>query len=437
MYSFRFSIFDFRFSVCNNRQSAFGVRQSAIATLCLCAFVPLFLICLFPFSAQARYEGGAGTESNPYLIHTAEQMNEIGASAGDWNKHFKLTADIDMSGYTGAAYNIIGTTTTESFSGVFDGNDNEILNFSLTTTHELYTGLFGVVSGEVKNLGLVRPNVVAQGSRVGSLAGLLDQGNITGCYAGSARVSGNDDVGGLVGRNAGRIFRSYSTGNVSGDTFIGGLVGLLTDGTVNTSYSRADVSGNRNVGGLVGKTGDEIAAVTNSYATGSATGDVYVGGLVGQVERGAAHRSYSAASVSGNQYVGGLTGHVRVLGRVTNSLWDTEASGQPTSAGGIGKTTAEMRTISTFTDAGWDFWQIWTICEGMNYPTLQWQIPPTDFRCPDGVDFIDFAFFAARWHRQACGPGNGNCEGTDVDQSGSVDFSDLEIFAARWMEGVQ
>ncbi|MHC4074762.1 MAG: GLUG motif-containing protein, partial [Planctomycetota bacterium] len=228
----------------------------------------LFLICLFPFSAQARYEGGAGTESNPYLIHTAEQMNEIGASPADWNKHFKLTADIDMSDYTGAAYNIIGTTTTESFSGVFDGNDNEILNFSLTTTHEFYTGFFGVVSGEVKNLGLVRPNVVAQGSRVGSLAGLLDQGNITGCCARSVRVSGDDDVGGLVGRNAGRIFRSCSTGNVSGDTFIGGLVGLLTDGTVNTSYSKADVSGNRNIGGLVGKTGDEIAAVTNSYATG-------------------------------------------------------------------------------------------------------------------------------------------------------------------------
>jgi hypothetical protein len=364
-------------------------------------------------------------------------MNEIGASRADWNKHFKLTADIDMSGYTGTAYNIIGTTTTESFSGVFDGNDHEILNFSLNTTHQFYTGLFGVVSGEVKNLGLVRPNVVAQGSRVGSLAGLLDQGNITGCYARRARVSGDDDIGGLVGRNAGRIFSSYSTGNVSGDTFIGGLVGLLTDGTVNTSYSKADVSGNRNVGGLVGKTGNEIAAVTHSYAKGSVTGDTYVGGLVGQVERGAAHRSYSAGSVSGNQYVGGITGFVRVLGRVSNSLWDTEASGQSTSAGGTGKTTAEMKTITTFTDAGWDFWNIWTICEGMNYPTLQWQIPPTDFLCSDGVDFIDFAFFAARWHRQGCGPGNGNCEGTDVDQSGSVDFSDLEIFAARWMEGVQ
>ena len=77
------------------------------------------------------------------------------------------------------------------------------------------------------------------------------------------------------------------------------------------------------------------------------------------------------------------------------------------------------------------------MCEGMNYPILLWQIPAADYRCPDGVDYIDFAFFAQRWRRRDCGPGNGNCQGADIDHSGTVDFIDLEIFAARWMEGVQ
>ncbi len=408
-------------------------RNVALATLSLAVFA----VCLFPLPAHAKYDGGAGTEASPYLIRTARQMNDIGASPSDWNKHFRLAADLDMSDYVEAAYNIIGTSTTQPFSGIFDGTGHEIFNFSVTSAQQFYTGLFGCVSGEVKNLGLVKPVVLAQGSRVGALVGQIEHGQVTSCYARGGRVSGDDDVGGLIGRNAGRIFKSYSSGAVLGDTFIGGLVGLLTDGTVTTSYSKAEVTGTRNVGGLVGKTGDEFAAVTHSYATGSVTGDSYVGGLVGQVERGAAHRSYSTGSVSGNQNVGGLTGFVRALGAVSGCLWDAETSGQSTSGGGSSRMTAEMQTISTFTDQGWDFWATWTMCEGMNYPILLWQIPATDYRCPDGVDYIDFAFFAQRWHRQGCGPGNGNCEGADIDSSGIVDFVDFEIFANRWMEGVR
>ncbi|MHC4120628.1 MAG: GLUG motif-containing protein, partial [Planctomycetota bacterium] len=330
-------------------------RQDAVLVTLL---LTMLGVCFLPSSACAKYDGGAGTEASPYIIRTADQMYEIGNSPADWSRHFRLAANIDMNDvneYAVESFKVIGTSTAQPFSGVFDGSNHEITDFKLTTTEPMYTGLFGCVGGEVKNLGLINPVVVAQGSEVGALVGYLDQGEVTGCYARSARVSGDDDVGGLVGRNSGRIFKSYSSGDVSGDAFVGGLVGLLTDGTVTTSYSKADVSGNRNVGGLVGKTSDEAAAVTHSYATGSVTGDSYVGGLVGQVERGAAYKSYSVGSVSGNQHVGGLTGYVRVLGRVSNSMWDTETSGQPTSGGGTGKTTAEMKTISTFTDQGWDF----------------------------------------------------------------------------------
>ena len=121
-------------------------------------------LCLAPSRAQAKYGGGAGTQNSPYLISTPEQMNEIGLSPGDWSRHFRLTADIDMSELGGSAYNIIGSATA-GFSGVFDGNGHEISNLSLTTTHQLYTGLFGIVGGEVRNLGLAGPAIVAQGSR--------------------------------------------------------------------------------------------------------------------------------------------------------------------------------------------------------------------------------------------------------------------------------
>ena len=68
-------------------------------------------------------------------------------------------------------------------------------------------------------------------------------------------------------------------------------------------------------------------------------------------------------------------------GVITSSFWDTETSGQSTSDGGTGKTTAEMQTAFTFLDAGWDFVNetangtedIWWILEGQDYPRLWWE----------------------------------------------------------------
>ena len=59
--------------------------------------------------ARAQYGGGAGEPNDPYLIYTAEQMNAIGADPNDWDKHFKLMADIDLSQYTGTEFNLIGS----------------------------------------------------------------------------------------------------------------------------------------------------------------------------------------------------------------------------------------------------------------------------------------------------------------------------------------
>ncbi len=58
------------------------------------------------------------------------------------------------------------------------------------------------------------------------------------------------------------------------------------------------------------------------------------------------------------------------IGTITNCFWDTETSGQSTSAGGTGKTTAEIKNISTFTEAGWVFPDIWNINPELNigYP---------------------------------------------------------------------
>jgi hypothetical protein len=87
--------------------------------------------------------------------------------------------------------------------------------------------------------------------------------------------------------------------------------------------------------------------------------------------------------VTGNHTVGGLVGQ-NERSTVSNSFWDIETSGQATSDGGTGKTTAEIRNIGTFSGAGWDITAvanpstrnpsyIWNIVDDDTYPFLSWQ----------------------------------------------------------------
>jgi hypothetical protein len=102
------------------------------------------------------------------------------------------------------------------------------------------------------------------------------------------------------------------------------------------------------------------------------------------------------------------------------------------------KTTAEMKTRSTFTSAGWDFVgetangteDTWSICEGTNYPRLTWQIPAADWACPDGVGLEDFAYLARFW----LVPDVGDTK-ADLDNDNVVGISDLAIFCEQWLTG--
>ena len=152
------------------------VRRSGILRIILL----LIAFCIFSFPAYAQYGGDSGMANDPYLIYTAEQMNTVGAEPNDWDKHFKLMANVDLSSFSGTSFNIIGyyvswnSPDNRPFTGVFDGSGHTISNFSYTSTKADYVGLFGYVDDpnmEVKDLGLIDPNVDAgTGNYVGSLA---------------------------------------------------------------------------------------------------------------------------------------------------------------------------------------------------------------------------------------------------------------------------
>ena len=271
----------------------------------------------------------------------------------------------------------------------------------------------GVVSGDSHVGGLVGGNrgtlthcystsTVSGAGSVGGLVGFNYNGRIATSNS-SGSVSGSEHVGGLVGTSSGEVTDCYSTSTVSGDISVGGLVGenwlhrtkdTFIRGLVARCYSTGTVSGSEHVGGLVGT---NPGKVTNCYSTSTVGGDTCIGGLVGSngvyvsssnpgFLDGLVTLCYSTGAVIGTEdNVGGLVGLNRMSeseqGIVVDSFWDTQTSGQATSAGGTGKTTAEMRAAKTFLDAGWDFVgetangteDVWKIAEGLDYPRLWWE----------------------------------------------------------------
>jgi hypothetical protein len=390
---------------------------------------------------------GDGDSNSPYLVYTHEELNIIGLFPCVWDMHFKLMADIDLSPYTGTDFNIIA-----NFTGVFEGNDHIIANFTLDSNGTQYIGLFGYIEGgEIRNLGLIDTEVGAgTGYYIGSLAG-GNNGTITNCYAGAVSIIGYYFVGGLVGGNGGTITNCFvEGGSVSGNNWVGGLAGLNAVEITNC-YATSSVTGDFTVGGLTGGNGGTIA---NSYAEGGiVSGNNWVGGLSGYNMRasnsgGTITNCYAADSVEGVGNVGGLVGYNN-LGVYSSSFWDNTVNpsltgiGNTTDPNVIAESTANMQTGSTFTDAGWDFVgetvigteDIWRLCEDLvNYPRLAWEFTLGDFICPDGVNFFDYSFFAGHWQEDNCSVSN-NCYGTDLYHLGTVGINDLGIFIDNWLIG--
>jgi hypothetical protein len=219
------------------------------------------VLMLSAISLGATYGGGSGMAEDPYQIWTPEQMNTIGLNSADWDKHFKLMDNIDMSAYTGTQYNIIGNATTQ-FTGTFDGNGHKISNLTYETDEPIYfVGLFGATSkgkaivtsineAMIKNLGVenVYINIVGQNEAksVGGLVG-YNAGTITSCYTTgyvySSSNSVENHVGGLVGKHyGGKMSECYSTCSVTGYMHIGGLVGYNEYGLINNCYTNATVT---------------------------------------------------------------------------------------------------------------------------------------------------------------------------------------------------
>jgi hypothetical protein len=193
-------------------------------------------------------------------------------------------------------------------------------------------------------------------------------------------VQGMNYVGGAVGMlyNTSVMQDCYSTGNVTGTGLgIGGLIGSVqSNSSVYRNYSQSVISGYRIVGGLVGYLNQ--STIGNCYSRSGVTFNntqLNGGGLVGMAQNGTIEKCFSTGTVTGGANLGGVIGNA-ITSTITASFWDTQTSGVAASAGGTGKSTAEMKDRTTFNGAGWDD-AVWFKDAGINndYPYLAWENP--------------------------------------------------------------
>lgn len=356
-------------------------------------FIVVALIAGICGQVWGQYGGGDGSDSKPFQITEADDLVELGQNPEYWDKHFLLTANIDLSG---AVMSQIGNDVDHAFVGSFDGQGHTISNLTMNPPDQDLVGLFGHIGegGLLANVGLTDVDIRGD-SVVGGLAG-RSFGTITNCYV-RGEVRGAFRVGGLVGKNSGMIMNCYATGTVTGTGGTGGLVGENYFGTITNCYAKGTVIGSRETGGFVGD--NYGGTITGCYAQGNVMADgYYSGGLVGRNNGGTIRNCYAKTSVIGRYNTGGLTGAnsgtmescyttgfikggVKTggfvgdnhTGIITNCFWDRQASGQDTSAGGVGLTTDQMQETNTYLSADWNFDAIWGLGDEANYPILQWQ----------------------------------------------------------------
>jgi hypothetical protein len=288
---------------------------------------------MFTSACFAKYSGGSGTAEAPYLIATPNDLNTIGLEPNDWDKHFKMTADINLAGYV---YNtaVIAPDTNNtwggfqgtSFTGIFDGNNFMIdaLVINPNEPYSSYLGLFGYIDGgQIKNLGLNKCFVKGDYD-FGILTG-YNNGTVANCFTHGEILGSNYcfRVGGLIGYNTGSITDCYSTVDVNAGVdcgSIGSLVGSNMGGVIDNCYATGQIKAGPASGGLGCLAGSNSGNIKSCFAAGSVSGHYYLGGLVGEND-GTITDCYSICDVSGDIYswlIGGLVGQNDTNGNLSN-----------------------------------------------------------------------------------------------------------------------
>ncbi|MGN0170028.1 MAG: leucine-rich repeat protein [Lachnospiraceae bacterium] len=319
-----------------------------------------------------EFDGGEGTEENPYKISSVDQFNEI---RNHLEVCFVLTDDIDFDKLNNGVWVPIGTESNP-FTGTLDGAGHVIFNIKgFESPTKNACGLFAhVLNANLKNIHVRNSEeiTIICKSNYKMKAGILAScgtANIFGCSVKANLIGKGDGVnlGLLVGNVGGKIENSYSEGTVYGDCsdifplaeYVGGIAGI-SSAVIENCYSKAIVNA--------------------KASSGAGTCSVYIGGIVGQYsadENNYIRNVYYAGTINNysafsREKINGIVGNL-TAGRIENSYYDQELAGLKTDDE-YARMTSQMEQFYTYAD--WDFNSIWCRNEyNDGYPFLRDNCP--------------------------------------------------------------
>ena len=310
---------------------------------------------------------GSGTEADPYLIGTAEELywyaKKANSNSAARKSYAELTNDIivnqgvlnaDGSLSSNAAdfevWTPIGNAYRAAYTGHFDGKGYTISGLYYVGAYSTasYVGFFGNVGANAVIKNVTIADSYFSGKDAGGIAGQVSAAGATfeNCHNKAtvvAHTTGNGGVaGGIVGStkqvtiagcsNAGVITINTDYAPTTNETSkAGGLVGSGSGITIYNSYNTGRVTGISKVGGLVGM-GSGAINIEKCYNTGAITGNPLenvkytgndVGGILGYHNSSTASEikdCYNAGEIKGTDYVGGIAGSFSWTNdKITNS----------------------------------------------------------------------------------------------------------------------
>lgn len=267
---------------------------------------------------KTAFSGGAGTEADPYLISSTEDLDQLNDSTNaqtTLDRYYKLTQDLTEAPYT----KMIGMDDKDGiFLGHFDG-DGHTVAVDLNYADKDDVALFRYIkNGSVKNL-KVTGNVTGKANVAGAV-GTLESGTVANITA-DCNVKGEFQVGGVVGNvgNPSTLTGLVNYGSVTGQGFTAGIAGQIVS---HEKVSAINVKANRcvnygtvtgktsSIGGVFGYTGQDLGNLIENIANyGQVTGGKYYsGGLIGNPMYNDTIRSSVNFGTAGNYYLGGIFG---------------------------------------------------------------------------------------------------------------------------------
>lgn len=259
-------------------------------------------------SINQEYDGGTGTQKDPYQIGSRESLQKLGERVAEGSQtadaYFVLTADIDLEG---VAWTPIGDAT-HPVRGHFDGKNHVIKNLTMGKEEEpaanVYAGLFGCADAgsSFENITLENVSIHTKTSTTGYAGALVGALNSKGATKDTAAVVDHCKASGTI---------TISTDGKPG--MAGGLIGMsnpfaaITNCGSEVAVTLATGAGIGNAGGLVGMVSIK-ALVMNNYTNGPVTlqttnTNANAGALVGMAN-GILYNNYTAGAVTGNRAAG-------------------------------------------------------------------------------------------------------------------------------------